>query len=233
MPRAVCHLMTTTTDAYPWWRALRDVLPWPDRLCAHFAEQFAPHGTGFVYRRERVGAAIPVTIAERDAMVVAFNDRAPLLALFTSAVLLAPVVVAIALDQWDMERLLLLALTVVAPGLAIGALVRRQLFAAPARAFAGRAPVADALDRRTRHLILHRDIGYGHIVIAAYLAWYWIDRLRDAPGEFGFWGDWAYLLPLGCGAQALYLAWRRWQYDRAVRETQTDLGVTARSGSAA
>jgi hypothetical protein len=133
-----------------------------------FAAQFARDGDAFLYRRSQKGPAIAVTVAERNAFVVAFDrwiDIEILVVLFGGiiAVMLAFVVFP------------LLAYPMIAITIGLGVVLAAVLLGlklawdAPARALAGRPVVAPALSRAEAHRLDVAALGWG--AIGAQVVW--------------------------------------------------------------
>ncbi len=115
-----------------------------------FAAQFVRDGDGFLYRRSQKGPAIAVTVAERNAFVVAFDrwiDIEILVVLFGGVVAVMLAFVVFPLLAYPM-----IAITVGVGVILAAVLVGLKLaWDAPAKALAGRPFVAPALSRAEAH----------------------------------------------------------------------------------
>ncbi|MCB2065352.1 MAG: hypothetical protein KDE15_01780 [Erythrobacter sp.] len=177
-----------------------------------FAAQFKEDGDGYIYRRNRVGAAYRVSPAERDKFVDEYRRsyRKMMWLAFgfmMIAVTLAAVLVPQVLDrQAELIGYVVGAIMVIVIWLAI-----RRYTAAPMVDLERRAPVGPALSREERCAENSAQVGWplliGMAVVAGVIA---ISKLQTL--DSATWSDYAWLLGsllyLVFGIRALLLKWR-------------------------
>lgn len=120
-----------------------------DRLRALFSDQFEPDGDGFLYRKNRVGTPVRVSVDERAAFVRGYA-RALRLAkwsLVPAVLILIGLLVWLGPDPGSHSGTVAIWMAVVAM-LAPYLIFMQGARAAPARALANRAPAGDARSRR-------------------------------------------------------------------------------------
>lgn len=114
-------------------------------LSPGFAAQFEPDGDAYVYRKSWKGAAVPVSAAERDAFVAAFNRSVGLQLLGVVAGLAAVIIVPIKFAFARGPETLVWVVVGSCVLTAIVVAVSWASWGAPARALAGRPAVAPPL----------------------------------------------------------------------------------------
>ena len=115
-------------------------------LAFAMALQFEADGQGgYLYRKDQTGPALPASAAERDRHVARFGW----LMLFAPVLYLLEVILLALIMQGILERAPSMPIVLFMAGAAFGSLylLIRWLSHAPARAFAGRSPVASAIPR--------------------------------------------------------------------------------------
>lgn len=190
-----------------------------------FATQFTEGETGLVYRRNLVGPAIPLSKAEHGAILDAFDARATLSALalilpaISTTVLLIGAILAIHVAQ--PEKLLLWCAGLIVGSGAVSLLLQWYAFRVPARALAGRAPVADALDRNARRALWRNpgrydQLSYRALALALVVAMQPLWNLWHHPERFAGWYGAVLIVTLAAIASVLDLLWRKWRYRRSI-----------------
>ena len=176
-----------------------------------FAEQFTPHGSGFLYRRDHTGAGYAISVAERDAFVAAYARawRVCFWAITSGVVVLIGVTVVL-FDEPSM------VVTVSGTGalIALFTWLHLRSWRRPERELARRMPSLPALDRQAARREKLSRIGWGNLalvpIFAAMLA---MRGWRDG-GVHGWDALWivagAALIVL-CAVQAV----RKWRVERA------------------
>lgn len=181
------------------------------QLSDMFAAQFTPHGSGFLYRRDHVGAGYAVTAAERDAFVAAYGREWRWT--LWGAVAACFVLAGVAIVAFDRPGPAL----VFAATLVLGALPawrHRRSWRRPERALARRLPSRPALDRRAARREKLSRITWGNLALGPVFAAVLAARAwRDEGGVHGWAALW-----IVAGAALLAMsavqAWRKWRAER-------------------
>lgn len=179
----------------------------------NFARQFTPAGDGFDYRQRQRGAAIRVTVAERDAFVDAFNRGIGRLFWGGLAGLIAVMAIfeawpTILPEPWQAWHE-----AIVAAGAALlFATIWWRLSTAPDRALERRATVAGPLDAAARRRANFAGLPWAVLIFGAVLMLGLIGQAIDRPGP----PDWTYVVGGAIGvAFFVLLGTIKWRITRA------------------
>jgi hypothetical protein len=189
-----------------------------DRVREMFANQFEADGDGFVFRKNSKGAAIHVTVAERDGFVVAFNRR---LRWMNWGLIAAILVLILGLVAWDLttNQEVFEAPMYVGLGLILFVFMLGWFRAwnAPAQALATRSPVAPERSHDEFRRIAMRRMTWSQLGAAAtaFAVGLWsLSRRIDLSA------GWNRLWLVGAGLLFLlvaYRAYRKWRFDQTGR----------------
>ena len=157
----------------------------------NFARQFTPDTHGFTYRRRQRGAAIPVTPAERDMFVAAFNRGIGRLYWGGLAALIAvmavfeawPTILPASWQRWHAAGIAAVA------GILFLAIWWR-LTTAPDRALERRAAIAAPLDAAAERRVNFAGLNWGVLIFGGVLMLGLIGQTLDQPGPT----DWRYVV---------------------------------------
>jgi hypothetical protein len=185
-------------------------------LSPGFAAQFDPDGADYVYRHAYRGAAIPVSAAERDAFVAAFNRAVGLQVLAAGVGFLALLVLTIRLIFVPLAYLIA---AIVAASLVLTGLVMTIFWRAwqtPARALSGRAPVAPPLTPAEARRAANAKMTWPQIAFGVLITLFFAERAAVGAPPLGS-GVWLCMTAFGLFATS-YGADKAW---RARREPPT------------
>ena len=149
--------------------------PFANRSSKAFAAQFAPDGNSYLFRPDHVGAAVRVTVQERDEAIAAFRDAFYDWRHFViSGVFAVAVVIATNLASGASGKVMLIAFlgSIIARGV-----VENQAYRAPAKRFADRAPEEPHLTKEEARTVKDRQIAWTGIAVTGFfgaLLTYWL-----------------------------------------------------------
>lgn len=157
----------------------------------NFARQFTPDGDGYLYRQRQRGAAIRVTMAERDDFVAAFNRGVGRLFWGGLAGLIAAMAVfevwpTLLPPDWQARHEVIVAVVFGVAFLAIW----WRLTTAPDRLLERRARVAGPLDAAARRRVNFAGLSWGVLVFGAVVTLALIGQTLREPGPV----QWAYVV---------------------------------------
>jgi hypothetical protein len=182
-----------------------------ERLVDLFAAQFTPEGSGYLYRRNQVGAGYLVGAAERDMFVAAY--RREWRRLFWAAILSVMIVVGaiVAVFEEPDEGATIAAMVVLIGSLS---LVHLRVWRGPERALARRVPSLPPLDRAAaRHLKLSR-VTWGNLALGPVFACVMASRAwRDESGVHGWRALWL-VASVALLVMSAVQAWRKWRVEQ-------------------
>lgn len=180
------------------------------QLSEMFAAQFTPHGSGFLYRRDHVGAGYMVTAAERDAFVAAYGREWQ--RLFWGAIVGTGVLIGILVAVFD-EPGAGVTITGTVSIIALLVLVHLRSWRAPERALARRLPSLPALDRQAARREKLARVTWGNLALAPVFALMLATRGWRDGGVHGWDALWivaGVVLIAFCAVQAV----RKWRSER-------------------
>jgi hypothetical protein len=181
------------------------------RLIDLFAAQFTLEGSGFLYRRNQVGAGYLVSVAERDAFVAA--HRREWRRIFWAAILGVVVVVGamVALFE-EPDKGVTIAATIVLIGLLT--LLHLWAWRRPERVLARRVPSLPALDRGAARRKNLSQVTWGNLALGPVFALVLASRAwRDDGGVRGWSALWL-VAAVGLMGMSAVQAWRKWRVER-------------------
>ena len=182
-----------------------------ERLVDLFAAQFTPEGSGYLYRRNQVGAGYFVGAAEHDMFIAAYQREWR--RLFWAAILGVMVVVGAIVAVFDEPDE---GVTIAATVGIIGSLILLHLRAwrRPERALARRLPSLPALDRAAARRKNLSQVTWGDLALVPVFALVLASRAwRDDAAVRGWSALWL-VAGVGLMVMSAVQAWRKW---RAVR----------------
>ncbi|CAN5403819.1 hypothetical protein BH10PSE14_BH10PSE14_39580 [soil metagenome] len=186
------------------------------RVLDVFANQFEQDGKGgYLFRRNGIGAAIPVSARERDRFVDSYRRgwRRIIWAILIGTIFTVAASVAgmVALEIDSMSYLYIALAVDIVPLLVFALLYDRRLRTAPVRVLAGRGSVGNARSRDEANEVHFAKMRWSHIVaplLGGTLAF--LSLTRDVDIMHG----WGRLWLLFCAflvVTTLYVAVRKWQ----------------------
>ncbi|NTS63792.1 hypothetical protein HRV97_01285 [Sphingomonas sp. HHU CXW] len=180
------------------------------RLIDLFAAQFTPEGSGFLYRRNQVGAGYLVSVAERDAFVAA--HRREWRRIFWAAILGVVVVVGAMVALFEEPHK---GVTIAATIVLIGFLTLLHLWAwrRPERALALRVPSLPALDRGAARRKNLSQVTWGNLALSPVFALVLGSRAWGDDGVHGWSALWL-VAAVGLMGMSAVQAWRKWRVER-------------------
>ena len=182
-------------------------------LSPGFAAQFDATESGYVYRWAYRGAAIPVSAAERDAFVAAFNRSLAIEVLIVCMCLVGVLLLTlrfIALPPIEIIGGVVLGSTASA-GLAVVMFV--QAWRAPVRALSGRPPIAPPLSPSEARRAARAKMGWGHVTFGLLFTLVFAERAMANSPPLGS-GPWLWMTALGVATTGFAVYQKR----RAQRE---------------
>lgn len=189
--------------------------PYLDRVRESFAEQFEPDGSGFLYRESMRGAAIPVTRAERDGFVAAFNRRLRYAAWAMVPTTFVPLILMIVLLPGPDDDIVSV---VIGGSLGVGILlflvVHRWAYKAPIRELGARPTATAPRSREDMRRRMFAKMSYGQLSFAAVggplLVW-------KVSLQYDVWRGWGLLWPAFAAmivVTAIIMALCKWRFER-------------------
>lgn len=181
------------------------------QLSEMFAAQFTPHGSGFLYRRDHVGAGYVVTAAERDAFVAAY--RRDWQRLFWGAMVGVIVLVGALVALFDEPgAVVTIAGTVLFIALLV--LVHLRSWRATERALARRMPIMPALDRQAARGEKLSRVTWGNLALGPVFAGVLAARAWRDDDEVHGWAALWIVAGVALAAMSAVQAWRKWRAER-------------------
>ena len=180
-----------------------------------FADQFEKYGNGFVYRRSQKGEAIPVSAEEREQFIDEFNRnirRGYWILVAATVLILGATIFFSVLRNVDLSEgvIVVSVLAAMIPSLAYN----RWLWTAPARALAGRTPVARERSSEEVRRLRFQRITYGQLAGAAFAG---AAMPFIAGGRHDIFSGWNRLWLIVGGGLALFAAvqaFRKWRVEQ-------------------
>lgn len=187
-----------------------------DSVRQSFADQFEQDGSGFVYRRSQKGEAFRVSAEERTKFIEDFDRdlrRAQWMIYIGIGLAVAGVVLFTIVSHSNFPQVA--GVVAMIFGMVPYLIYFRRAWAAPARALAGRTPIARELSRDEVHELKFRKITYGNLAAAAF-GGVVIAFAGSKSLDFHSVSTWLWAVPgVGLVLFAAVQAFRKWQFDEA------------------